>query len=339
MSQPWLSVIMPTYNGAQFLPAALWSVVAQPCMDFEVIAVDDGSTDETPAILRSFAKRIPMTIIEVPHRGSWAANTNLGMEAAKGRYLCWLHQDDCWCPERLTALRIVTDLHPETALVLHPCWYANGEGRRIGYWRCPLPARGRPLEPEEVLKRLIVQCFVATCGAMFSARAARQAGPLDERLWYSADWEFWLRLARQGTTVYHPRPLAMFRLHSGAQTLGCARRASELRWQQQAVLERHLSRAAVNRSGAMVASFSADVNVALAMLAGGKGREVNWRELARRYFWLGPAGWYGYLRDSRVLERCVSRVQAGAIQWARPSGVAAAPPPRRAPVALPQRAK
>src|SRR5689334_7383953 len=105
MGSPWLSVIVPAYNGARYLPAALDSIAAQRADDIEVIAVDDGSTDDSVDVLRQYAVRMNMTIVEKAHRGNWAACTNVGMAAARGRYFCWLHQDDFWQPRRLEVLR------------------------------------------------------------------------------------------------------------------------------------------------------------------------------------------------------------------------------------------
>lgn len=87
--RPWLSVIMPTYNGAAFLGEALASVVAQQDRQIEVIAVDDGSTDGTLEILRRFSRRLRLTIMERSRTGNWVASTIAGMAFARGRYLCW----------------------------------------------------------------------------------------------------------------------------------------------------------------------------------------------------------------------------------------------------------
>src|ERR1700730_3179661 len=79
---PWLSVVMPTYNGARHLRAALESIRAQADGAVEVVAIDDGSTDDTVAILKSFAKSICLRIIERPHSGNWVSSANLGVSVA-----------------------------------------------------------------------------------------------------------------------------------------------------------------------------------------------------------------------------------------------------------------
>src|SRR5947209_6668813 len=137
----WLSVIVPTYNGAAYLPAALESIVAQADPDIEVIAVDDGSTDETPAILDSFANRLRLTVIR-RRVGNWVANTNLGLERAHGEWACFLHQDDLWRPGRLPAIRPALADRP--SLVLHAADFVDPAGRPVGRWSCPLPRTSAP---------------------------------------------------------------------------------------------------------------------------------------------------------------------------------------------------
>ena len=78
---PWLSVLMPTYNGEAFLPAALDSLVAQGSPEIELIAVDDASTDSTTSILASFQDRLRLTIERIPHAGNWIQSTNRALNA------------------------------------------------------------------------------------------------------------------------------------------------------------------------------------------------------------------------------------------------------------------
>ena len=241
MKQPWLSVVMPTYNGARYVQSALESVVAQEVGDFEFIAVDDGSTDGTLDLLRRYCDRLPMMVVERDHAGNWARNTNVGMRLAKGRYLCWLHQDDVWCADRLVQVRRLTCQWPDALLLLHPVWFIDARGWRIGRWRCPLGKTTSCLHPENVVRRLLVQNFVASCAPVFKAEAAREAGLLDEKLWYLADWDLWLKLARLGPTVYHPVPLASFRIHGGSQTSACHNAINDVEFQHRVVIARHLA--------------------------------------------------------------------------------------------------
>lgn len=95
--QPLVSVIIPVYNGARFLRAALESVFAQTYRPFEVIVVDDGSTDDTGKIAQGF----PEVRYFVQENQGVAAARNVGVEAAHGEFFAFLDQDDLWAPEKL----------------------------------------------------------------------------------------------------------------------------------------------------------------------------------------------------------------------------------------------
>ncbi|HVC92517.1 MAG TPA: glycosyltransferase [Pirellulales bacterium] len=315
MTRPWLSVIVPTYDGAAYLPTALESILAQGDPNIEVLAVDDGSTDATLRILRAYSGKLPLKIIEQEHAGNWVASTNVGIARAHGEYLSFLHQDDVWLPRRLQVLRRFAARWPAAAVVVHPCIFLNAAGRRVGYWHCPLPRREGSLAAAEVVPRLLVQCFIGMPATLVRADAAAAVGPLDANLWYSADWDYWLRLASLGRTVYCPTPLAEFRIHGGSQTLTRTNLPREMERQQGVVLSRHLPRWQNEHPDgqcvARAANFSAEVNVALANYT--HCQPIDWRRLALRSASLGPAAWGRYLRDSRIVERCFSRWHAGAV--------------------------
>src|SRR6266508_3534238 len=91
---PRISVVIPTYNAAATLPETLESVFGQSFTDFEVIVVDDGSTDATPDILAAYEDRI--RVLRKVNEGKPAAARNLGVRAARGEFVAFLDADDCW---------------------------------------------------------------------------------------------------------------------------------------------------------------------------------------------------------------------------------------------------
>ena len=205
------------------------------------------------------------------------------------------------------------DAHSGANVLLHDSYFINKSGRRIGRWTSPLGAASGLLARDFVWERLLVQNFVASGAPVFRLSAARRAGPLDEELWYTADWDFWLKLTSTDRTVTCPQPLLSVRIHGSSQTMTRAAGDGDLRCQYDAVLNRHLTpwinEHASRRSIAQRAKFSADLNVALASRAGG-GRIPAGRllvGLAR----LGPRGGWRYFRDSRITERVASRLRAG----------------------------
>jgi GT2 family glycosyltransferase len=314
----WLSVVMPTFNGARYVADALDSIVAQDDEDIEVIAVDDNSTDGTVEILERYASRLPLRI-EHHARGNWAAGTNHGLERAQGAYVSFLHQDDYWLPSRLRTLRTVVDGSTEPpVLVLHPVYFVDASGRRVGTWNCPLPPDA-PLDAEFVVERLLVQNFLSVTSAIFSRTEALRVGGLNDGLWHTADWDLWLKLASSGHSWYVPEPLAAYRVHGAALSMTRSAETSDLRAELESVLGPHLDawmRSHVDtRQLEMVARFSVETNVMLAALAHGQGAGVG--RWAANVLRLGPAGMRRYLRDSRVIERSLARLRARRHERAR----------------------
>ncbi len=241
LTHPWLTVVMPVYNGENFLELTLRSILSQPLDGVEIIVVDGGSNDQTIKILESYADRLPLRFLVCEHMENWVASTNHGLHQARGDFVCFLHQDDLWLKDRLVALRRLVVSAPQVTMFLHSSWFIDPAGRRVGTWRCPLPGEFE-LGPDLIIARLLVQNFIAIPAPLFSRQAALDVGGLDEGLWYTADWDFWLKLAAAGCTFYHPRPLSAFRIHPHAQTMRGSSRVLEFRRQQEIVLERHLGK-------------------------------------------------------------------------------------------------
>jgi glycosyltransferase involved in cell wall biosynthesis len=312
MPAPWLSVIVPTYNAGGYLAEALAGVAAQADPGVEVIAVDDGSTDGTPAVLASYASRLNLTVVS-RRVGNWADNSNHGLRLARGTYACFLHQDDVWRPGRLAAVRRQLAATPDVALQLHACRFINPAGRDLGRWSCPYSS-GRLISAAKAVERLLIQNFVGIPGAVFRRDLAVELGGLDEGLWYTADWDLWLKLAAAGSTVYLPRPLAGFRLHPGSQTAARSHSLDDFRHQYEAVHARHAARwaapsATIRESVTRANRAAVEVNVALA--AGYHRRPVSWGRLAAAFAALNAADWRRFTRDSRLWERASARVRAG----------------------------
>jgi GT2 family glycosyltransferase len=301
----WLSVILPTYNGAAYLSAALESIAAQNDPQVEVIAVDDGSKDATLKILDSFAGRLRIEVIN-RRIGNWAANTNLGLEKARGEWACFLHQDDLWRPGRLVSVRRAVNSGP--AMLLTAADFVTASGRKVGVWRCPLAAAN---EPSTVAERLLVQNFVPLPGAVFRRSDALAVGGLDPELWYTADWDFWLKLIARGPVRYLSRPLAAFRLHAESQTVKRSDALAGFRRQHEIVFERHWPRWRDHLPDpdkvASAARLSTEANVLLAgLLHGG----VSPRSLILTAA-AGLSGATHFLHSSRILERISARLRAG----------------------------
>jgi len=310
--RPWLSVVMPVYNGEQFLAAALESVVAQGAevRGIEVIAVDDGSDDRSEAILEDFISRLPLRIIRPGRIGNWVAATNRGLSECRGPWCCFLHQDDRWLPGRLAAVKRAIVDHPHASLVVHPSWFIDSRGKRVGRWRTPFGSREGLVDGRELWERLLVQNSLAINAPVFRTARAMETGGLDETLTYTADWDLWLRLAAAGTAVHLGIPLGEFRIHGDAQTAAC--QPESMTRELEKVFDRHrLGHGSWERAREPVEAagrYSIEANVALAGWFHG-GRPP-WLRLMAGGLWLGPAGWRRYLRDSRIIDRAGARLRA-----------------------------
>ena len=307
--RPWLSVVMPTYCGERWIDAALSSVAGQQGIDgVELLVVDSSPDAATLDLAGRYADRISMRIFDRPDLPSWQSKTNFAIAEASAAHVCWLHQDDVWLPGRVAALRRWVEQDPGTVLHLAPAAIIDTSGRRIGTWKSPLPSSG-PISPDLLTARLLVQNFIAVPAPVFRKAAWVTTGGLDEALWYTADWDFWLKLIGQGSTRYHSEVTTGFRVHDGSQTMTGSRNLVLFLEQMERVLARHLPRLSLDIGNVeRAARASILVNVALAAAAAGDLRKLP--EAAAAVLRLGPAGMHRYIRDSRLMERLFPRVLA-----------------------------
>lgn len=305
--RPWLSVVMPTWCGEQWIDAALQSIAAEAAPGVEVLLLDSSPTPNTARIARRYTDRLDLRVFARPDLPTWQAKTNHGVNIAAADHVCWLHQDDLWLPGRTAAVRKWITAAPDAALHLAPSMIVDRDGASLGLWRCPLPA-GRELDSATVTRRLLVQNFISAPAPVFRREAWLDCGGMDEQLWYTGDWDAWLKLAAAGPVIYHDQATTGFRLHPGSQTVAGSRDLAGFTQQLRIVLDRHLPRLAGERNTERAARVSISVNTALAAASAGNLKAL-WQpmaELAR----LGPVGLCRYLRDSRIVERLTPRVRA-----------------------------
>ena len=312
---PWLSVIVPVYNGERYLAAALESIFHQTAEmpgQVEVVVSDDGSSDRSPVIISSFSSFGPVKVIDGPRLRNWVANSNFAARHASGRYLTFLHQDDIWLPGRLHALRRSVEHGAIHSLWISPCRFIGPSGRDCGAWRLPFGSIDCTVDPNRFLEQLLVQNFIGMPAPMFSKMAFEAVGGMDESLWYTADWDLWLRLGRLGPVRANAAATAAFRIHNESQTVRGSSAFETMRLQTNIVLQRHLSaiadparRNVVGRAGRL----STELNAALAAVVG--RRIPSWRDLAISIALAGPGGFYRFARNARFLERSSARIRAG----------------------------
>jgi len=311
--KPVLSVIMPVHHGERFIGHALASIADQvPPSEgktIEVLAIEMANDSPSLEIARTFSDRIRLHLIVRPDLRMWHEKTNLGVSQAAADHVCWLHQDDFWLPGRFNTVRKWISEAPGAALHIAPSCFVDAKGASLGLWRCPFDATG-PLPPEKFLRRLLVQNFVAAPAPVFRKDAWLHCGGLDENLWYTADWDIWLKLAGQGETYFHEEACTAFRVHGSSLTVSGSRDFEDFTSQLRIVLERHitaLSETARKTIGPL-AETSMRINAALARASAGDMSQLPGSLGAM--ISLGPFGLTQLLRDSRLVERVGARVRA-----------------------------
>jgi GT2 family glycosyltransferase len=307
-TKPWLTVIMPTYCGEDWIDASLRSLAAEAMAGIEVLVLDSSPGPATLDIARSYSDRLDLSVFERRDLPMWHAKTNFGVEIARSDHICWLHQDDLWLPGRAKAVRAWIDAAPAASLHLAPTAIIDRHGQTLGVWRCPFPASAE-LASVLLTERLLVQNFVAAPAPVFRKDAWLACGGLDKDLWYTADWDLWLKLAASGSVYYHDEVTTAFRIHAGSLTVTGSRDTAGFAGQMQIVLDRHLPRLGARSPDVeRAARASIAINTALAAASGGDFNFL-WRAVFQ-VLRLGPAGIHRYMRDSRIVDRLLPRVRA-----------------------------
>ena len=159
---------------------------------------------------------------------------------------------------------------------------------------------------------MLVQNFISIPAPIFKREVALNAGGLNENLWYTADWDFWLKIASCGEAIYYPKPLAAFRVHPTSQTIRRSSYIQDFQKQLEVVAKNYFelweAPESLKKSIWEVAVFSIEVNTALAAMI--HGQKTNLLRLLYSFFALGHSGWQRYLRDSRIWERISARLKA-----------------------------
>lgn len=198
---PLISVIIPTYNRAAFLREAVASVWAQTETDFELLIVDDGSTDATPQICAAWGARV--RYLRQPRRGV-SASRNHGRREAAGRFLAFLDSDDLWAPEKLARQRAWLEQHP-SVLLCHTdeIWIRNGRRinqknihRKAGGWIYPL---------------CLPRCVISPSAVCMRRELFEAVGEFDEELPLCEDYDLWLRVTARHEVGFLEAPLVIKR--------------------------------------------------------------------------------------------------------------------------------
>lgn len=305
---PWLSVVMPVHDGAGFLGATLASAAAERPEGVEFLLYDSGNDGGAAReVAELFANQLDLHWCATPEMLAWTAKTNHGVRAARAEHVAMLHQDDLWLPGHLAALRAAIVTAPDAAMSVGSSQFISASGRPMGRWS--LPFRPGRVESQEFVTTLLVQNSIAIPSPVIRREHWLACGGMDEKLWYTADWDLYLRLGRQAPIFVREQETTGFRLHGGSLTMTGRLDDRAFRAQLETVLERHLDAVPVSlRQGAAhLARVSVDVNCSLATASSGQfGGLIR---LIGALLRLQPTKLPAYLRQSRIIDRLLPRLR------------------------------
>ena len=206
-SLPRVSVLMAVYNGERYLAEALDSVFAQTLADFELVVVDDASTDATATILDDYAQRDGRVIVlRNDENRQLAAALNRGLAACRAPLVARADADDVNLPQRLERQVAFLGAHPDVGVV--GCWYdkMDSEGRSLSTGTFPT-------DHETIYARQLFYSSFLHPSVMFRAGVVRGVGGYDEAYWTAQDSDLWTRLRDETRFANIPEALVRYRVH------------------------------------------------------------------------------------------------------------------------------
>lgn len=205
MGEPRVSVIIPTYQHRDYIRRTLSSVFEQSLNDYEIIVVNDGSTDDTASVLVRLVEARQITYIEQENQGQSRARNN-GLSRARGEYIAFLDSDDLWPKNKLASQVAFLDANPTVGMV-------GGTYRAID--EHDVPGRGGPFYPTISFETLFTaNPFHSPGQTLIRASLLREIGGLDSTIWGADDWDLWFRIAKSSTIVMRDEIALYYRVHA-----------------------------------------------------------------------------------------------------------------------------
>jgi glycosyltransferase involved in cell wall biosynthesis len=235
------SVVIAAYEAASTVVGAIESVLAQTRQDFEIVVVDDGSSDDTAAVAEATAAGDPRVRVIRQANGGPSAARNRGIADGGGEYVSMLDSDDLWLPDYLAEMGAALDADPQAGFAYTEAWELNeGTGR---FLKATAMARQHPpaqtLPHDRFVAELMRRNFVYN-SVTVRRSVLEQVGGYDDRMTHGEDYELWLRIAISGfTAIRVPGPLAIKRDSPSSLTNDTAAMSAGVRDAYRAVLERH----------------------------------------------------------------------------------------------------
>lgn len=203
---PKVSVVLPTYNGSKYIQESIESILCQTWKDFELIIVNDCSTDSTLEIIKEFAKKDSrIKIISNETNQKLPKSLNIGFKTACGDFFTWTSDDNRMKPKALEIMCEKLEHNPELGLVYCDMDRIDAEGNLIEEVKWP--------ESHELYKGDCVgACF------MYRASVTKKIGGYDENMFLAEDYEYWLRIWKESSIAHIPVNAYQYRVHNASLT-------------------------------------------------------------------------------------------------------------------------
>jgi len=293
-STPTVSVVIPAYNAGQLVSTAIRSALAQTFRNLEIVVVDDGSTDDTLARIRSFGH--PVRAVSVPHGGVPGAR-NQGMRSAAGRFIVFLDADDV-LEETLIAQAVdLLERRPDLGFVFCNARLFRGDSPPTAPCIPPEFFRG---EASAIVEHPLVEIigaghFISSSGLCARREALLEAGDFDESLWGSEDFEYWSRLYLKRPVGLLAEPLVRIRHHVASMTRQPVRMAPCMAASRDKVIE-NCRKNGRDDQISIVREFARNSMLGALRHAIGDGKSADARRLLRQYrSELYGSAWFGLM--------------------------------------------
>lgn len=214
---PLITIIIPVYNGENFLSKAIDSAIGQTYKNIEVLVIDDGSKDKTKEIVQKFADKRIKYIYK--NNGGVASALNLGINNAKGEYISWLSHDDYYLPDKLEKqVAILNGLDPEdrSKTIIYSAFQEMNEDNIIydkfePHKKAPIEKLTNPYYPN-------LMGYVNGCTTLIPTNSLKEIGLFDENLFYTQDSDMWFRLFPKNKVYYQSDITLVSRKHKDQGT-------------------------------------------------------------------------------------------------------------------------
>jgi glycosyltransferase involved in cell wall biosynthesis len=206
LSQPLISIVLPTYNGRRYIAQSIESCLSQSYNHFELIVVDGGSTDGTLDVVQAIADPRIKIVHQPANTGLLPGALNYGFAKARGAYYTWTQDDDYYAPEALQTLANGLANHPDAGMVYTGMYFIDPAGAIC---------RDEPTRPPEALyiSNPVGCCF------MYRREIAELVGPYDVNFYMSEDSHYWMRIYKHSKIVQLPGKYFYHRLHPDSLTV------------------------------------------------------------------------------------------------------------------------